>query len=123
LQVFELAREARPYDEEFLLAALLHDVGKAIDPQAHAAAAVEALRGAVTERTLWLIAHRPEQPGPRARRVPSPTAASELTEAVAELDFLRDPDAAGRVAGATVGTIAQALDYIRGLERESYLEP
>src|SRR5581483_6606516 len=27
LQVFELAREHRPYDEEFLLAALLHDVG------------------------------------------------------------------------------------------------
>src|SRR6516162_2816827 len=28
LQVFELARDRRPYDEEFLLAALLHDVGK-----------------------------------------------------------------------------------------------
>ena len=38
LQVFELARDARPYDEEFLLAALLHDVGKAIDPQDHVAA-------------------------------------------------------------------------------------
>ena len=37
LQVFHLAREARPYDEEFLLAALLHDVGKAVDPQDHAA--------------------------------------------------------------------------------------
>ena len=36
LQVFHLAREARPYDEEFLLAALLHDVGKAIDVQNHA---------------------------------------------------------------------------------------
>src|SRR5262249_21290990 len=27
LQVFHLARDIRPYDEEFLLAALLHDVG------------------------------------------------------------------------------------------------
>ena len=39
LQVFELAREERPYDEEFLLAALLHDVGKGIDPADHVAAA------------------------------------------------------------------------------------
>src|SRR6476620_9363563 len=35
LQVFELARAARPYDEEFLQAALLHDVGKGLDPGNH----------------------------------------------------------------------------------------
>jgi hypothetical protein len=38
LQVFELAREHRPYDEEFLLAALLHDVGKGLDRSDHVAA-------------------------------------------------------------------------------------
>ena len=38
LQVFELAKEVRPYDEEFLLAALLHDIGKGIDPYDHVAA-------------------------------------------------------------------------------------
>ena len=43
LQVFELARQALPYDEDFLLAALLHDVGKAIDRREHVAAALEAL--------------------------------------------------------------------------------
>ena len=48
LQVFELAREERPYDEEFLLAALLHDVGKAIDPHDHVATGVEALRGSLS---------------------------------------------------------------------------
>src|SRR5262249_6124191 len=57
LQVFHLARDAHPYDEEFLLAGLLHDVGMAIDPQDHVQAAVEALRGTVTDRTLWLIEH------------------------------------------------------------------
>lgn len=38
LQVFELAREARAWDEELILAALLHDVGKAIDPADHVSA-------------------------------------------------------------------------------------
>ena len=35
LQVFDLACDALPYDEEFLLAALLHDVGKGIDRSDH----------------------------------------------------------------------------------------
>ena len=60
LQVFELAREERPYDEEFLLAALLHDVGKAIDPSDHVAAALQSLEGSITPRTEWLIAHHME---------------------------------------------------------------
>src|SRR3954462_14936275 len=57
LQVFELARDARPYDEEFLLAALLHDVGKGIDPGDHIAAGLQALDGLITDRTRFLIEH------------------------------------------------------------------
>src|SRR5947208_2710018 len=53
LQVFELAREHRSYDEEFLLAALLHDVGKGIDPGNHVEAALQALDGLITERTQF----------------------------------------------------------------------
>ena len=60
LQVFDLACDAQPYDEEFLLAALLHDVGKGIDPQDHVAAALEALGGIITPRTAWLIEHHME---------------------------------------------------------------
>src|SRR5438874_16931 len=57
LQVFELAREHRPYDEEFLLAALLHDIGKGLDRSDHVAAGLSALEGLVTERTRFLIEH------------------------------------------------------------------
>ena len=45
LQAFELARAEFPYDHELIAAALLHDVGKAIDPQDHVAAGLEALEG------------------------------------------------------------------------------
>ncbi len=60
LQVFDLAREEFPYDEEFLSAALLHDVGKAIDPRDHTMAGLEALEGFITARTAWLIEHHME---------------------------------------------------------------
>src|SRR6185437_15613208 len=55
LQVFERARDARPWDEEFLVAALLHDVGKGLDPYDHVAAGLQALDGLLTPRTAWLI--------------------------------------------------------------------
>ena len=58
LQVFELARDARPYDEEFLLAALLHDVGKGIDPADHVGAALAgAGRADHASAPQFLIAH------------------------------------------------------------------
>src|SRR5207248_2272514 len=57
LQVFNLARDERPYDEEFLLAALLHDVGKGIDPHDHVSAGLQALDGLITDRTKFLIEH------------------------------------------------------------------
>lgn len=124
LQVFEHARAARPYDEEFLLAALLHDVGKAIDPTDHVAAGVEALRGSVTDRALWLIAHQHDLPTPRNRdRALSAKArrALDASEHLDDLKLLRDLDEAGRVAGAPVGGVEEALAYVKGLEDEEYL--
>jgi hypothetical protein len=123
LQVFELARDARPYDEEFLLAALLHDVGKAIDPQDHVRAGVESLRGAVTERTLWLIEHHMDLLANRERGL-SPRLRRELesSEYYDDLKLLRELDDAGRVPGQPVDTLDAALGYIQGLESESYLE-
>ena len=122
LQVFELARSERPYDEEFLLAALLHDVGKAIDPADHVTAGLEALEGAITSRTEFLIAHHMEAMAyrqgtlcKRARR------RLEKEEDFEDLMLLRDLDSQGRVPGAMVSELSEALDYIRGLASENYL--
>jgi HD domain len=123
LQVFHLARDVHPYDEEFLLAALLHDVGKAIDPQDHVAAGMDALRGAVTERTLWLIEHHMDLLGSRERSLPARLKRElESSEYFEDLKLLRELDDAGRVPGQQVESLEDVLAYLKGLEDESYLD-
>jgi HD domain len=119
LQVFELARDELPYDEEFLVAALLHDVGKAIDPVDHVPAGLEALADSITERTHWLIEHHMEAHllnegtlGARARRRLQESPDYE------ELMILARCDRDGRVCGAQVPEIDEALDYLRDLSRQ-----
>lgn len=117
LQVFELARETMPYDEEFLLAALLHDVGKAIDPHDHVAAGLEALGGFITERTAWLIEHHmlghAMQDGTLGARVRRRLRQHAWYEDLLELARC---DAEGRQVGVQVDDVDVALDYIRSLE-------
>ena len=120
LQVFELARDARPYDEEFLLAALLHDVGKGLDPSNHVEAALAALDGLLTERTRFFIerhmdAHdyRTGKLGHRAKRE------LEASPDFEDLMLLRQCDDEGRIPGAVVGTVDEALDYLKELERSN----
>jgi hypothetical protein len=48
--------------------------------------------------------------------------AREAPEYLDHLELLRDRDDAGRIPGTPDGTIDQALDYLRGLEQEEYLE-
>ncbi len=100
LQVFDHARDELAYDEDFLLAALLHDIGKAIDPTAHEAAALEALDGFITDRTAWLIEHHmlahqlaDGALGARARR------RLERSEHYEDLLLLGECDRAGRQPG------------------------
>lgn len=120
LQVFELARAQRPYDEEFLLAALLHDVGKGIDPYDHVAAGLEALEGLVTERTRFLIDHHMDaleyKAGILGARMRQLLQASEDFE---DLMLLRELDSAGRVPGAVVGTVDEALEFIKQVARDN----
>lgn len=119
LQVYDLARAERPYDEEFQLAALLHDVGKAIDPSDHVGAALQALEGAVSDRTAELIGHHMEAQsyrdgtlGARAR-----TRLARM-ESFDDLMLLCELDRRGRVAGAVVDELPEVLDALRALSDE-----
>lgn len=116
LQVFDQARDELPYDEEFLLAALLHDVGKGIDKTDHVAAGLEALEGFLTERTRWLIEHHMQAQqaldgtlGARARR------RLQQNESYEELLLLARCDRLGRQPGAEAPELEEALDYVREL--------
>jgi hypothetical protein len=116
LQVFDLARDELPYDEEFLLAALLHDVGKGIDPADHVAAGLEALDGYITERTRWLIEHHmlghAHYEGTLGSRVRHRLSANESFE---ELLLLAKCDRAGRQRGVATPEVDEALEYLRDL--------
>ncbi|MCE5268002.1 MAG: HD domain-containing protein [Planctomycetaceae bacterium] len=119
LQVFELARQARSYDEDFLLAALLHDVGKAVDRQDHVAAALAILDGIVSPRTAWLIEHHVEALslrqgalGVRLRR------RLEASDDFDELMLLADCDRRGRSVGVDVPDVQDALEAVRQLAAE-----
>jgi hypothetical protein len=123
LQVFELMRGRVPYDEEMLLAALLHDVGKAIDPSDHVEAGLAALEGHVTPRTEFLIRHHMDahlyREGTLGHRARERLRASEHFD---DLMVLQECDHAGRSRGMHVCELDAALHYIRSLadEEESW---
>ena len=120
LQVFELAREHRPYDEEFLLAALLHDVGKGIDRAYHVEAGLQVLDGLITDRTRFLIEHHMDAHAYRSGTIGARLRRElESSPDFEELMLLNECDVAGREAGVQVGTLDEALDYLRELEREN----
>ena len=118
LQVFDLARDQLPYDEEFLLAALLHDVGKAIDPLDHVAAGLEALDGFITERTRWFIEHHM-----LAQQLHAGTLGARAKRRLKEspdyddLLLLADCDRAGRQSGVEAPELDEALDYLREMSQ------
>jgi predicted HD phosphohydrolase len=119
LQVFDLARHELPYDEEFLAAALLHDVGKAIDRKDHIGAGLAALDGYITPRTAWFIEHHTEanqlaegRLGMRARR------RLEESEDFEELKLFSKCDRGGRQKDVQIPEVDEAIDYLRKLEQE-----
>lgn len=119
LQVFHLAFEARPWDEEFIIAALLHDVGYGIDPYDAVNATLAAVSPIVSDRTLWFIQHLPVQHqkgdgtiGARARR------RLDQHEDAEELRLLADCDLNGRVPGRIVNGLEEVIQAIQTLAME-----
>lgn len=118
LQVFDLARDELPYDEEFLTAALLHDVGKGIDPLDHVTVGLEALDGMITERTHWLIehhmlAHEIETQSIGRRRL----RRLRESEYFDDLVLLGQCDRAGRRPGVEAPELDEAIEALRELSR------
>ena len=112
--------DQRPYDEEFLLAALLHDVGKGIDSTDHVNAGLEALEGFISERTAWLIenhmlAHAIHDHSIGARK----HRRLRENESYTELLILGECDRQGRRTGVITEDLENALAYIREIS-ESY---
>ncbi len=120
LQVFELARAERPYDEEFLLAALLHDIGKGINRSDHVTAGLSALEGLITERTRFFIQYHMDAHEYRAGTLPTKRRRQlEASPDFEDLMLLRKLDDMGRVPGASVGSVDEALNYLKELERSN----
>lgn len=116
LQVYDLACDQLPYDEEFLLAALLHDVGKGLDPIDHVHAGIAALEGYISDRTTWLIAnhmlaHQVLDRSIGARKL----RRLRENDSFDELVLLGQCDRDGRQTGVQTSCLEDALDYIRSL--------
>lgn len=116
LQAFDIVREERPFDEELLTAALVHDVGRAIDRSDPLAAALAALEALVTPRTLWLVeqlpaarAYRDGSLGQRARR--RLEAHADFLDAL----LLADAERKARIRGYDTPSLDEAIAALRGL--------
>ncbi|MCE9608523.1 MAG: HD domain-containing protein [Planctomycetia bacterium] len=119
LRVFDLACDELPYDEEFLTAALLHEVGRGLDPQSPALAGLDALGEMITPRTAWLIenldAANASVEGTLGRRSLRRLAESEWFE---DLLQLADCDRRGSSLGVPTSDLESALEYLREMNAE-----
>jgi len=119
LQAFDLVRAERPFDEELLTAALVHDVGRAIDRADAVAAGLAVLEGLITARTAWLVEHLPA-----ARAYRDGTLGHRARHRLeAHADFhdvllLADADRRARMRGYDAPSLDEAIATLRDLAAE-----
>lgn len=119
LQVFDRVYEERPFDEELLTAALVHEVGRAIDRANQVTAGLEALGELVTPRTRWLLgsleaahAHADNTLGLRARH------RLEAHPDFLDVLLLAEADRRSRVRGYDAPSLEEAIAILRSLEAD-----
>lgn len=119
LQVFARVAEECAWDEELLTAALVHDIGLAIDRHAAVPAALEALDGLVTERTAWLVEMLPAATALHAGTL-GVRARHRLEEHpdYESLVLLESADRRGHVRSGDAPTLEEAVAILRGLEAD-----
>lgn len=117
LQVFARVADECPWDEELLTAALVHDIGLAIDRADAVAAAVGALGDLVTPRTRFFVEMLPVATalhagtlGARARRRLEAHPDHET------LLLLESADRRGHVRGGDAPTLEEAIAILRSLD-------
>ena len=120
LQVFDLVHRERPFDEELLTAALVHDVGRAIDRAAAVAATLEAVGDLVTDRTKWLVemlpaarGHVEQTLGHRARK------RLEAHPDFLDVLLLAEADRRAHQRGYPAPTLDDAIATLRALEGDT----
>jgi predicted HD phosphohydrolase len=123
LQVFDRVHQERPFDEELLTAALVHDVGRVIDRLSPVAACVSALGDLITPRTRWLVesladaaAHGNHTLGARARQ------RLETHPDFLDVLLLAEADRKACVRGYDAVSLDEAVAILRGLAAENEAE-
>ena len=117
LQVYDLGVLERPYDEEFLTAALLHDVGKALTEMDSLGASLGLLAGFITNRTAWLIGNLPHAKLYRERTLEHVDRVRlQQSEDFDDLMLLMEINKRGRQSGVETSTVEEAIHFLRSLD-------
>jgi len=114
LQVYQLGIDHLPYDEEFLLACLVHNAGLVLDRRNPQRALLQTLGPLITVRTRFLLEHRPAAcdyliTGRLAKSI-------RQSEHFEELILLARCDREGRVPGREVPSLEAAMGYLQQLD-------
>jgi hypothetical protein len=119
LQAFDIVHRERPFDEELLTAALVHDVGRCLDREDPIHSGLVALGDLVTPRTRWLVEQLPT-----ARAYAAGTIGARARQRLeSHPDFLdalllAEADRKACVRGYAAPSLDEAIEILRALDAE-----